>query len=330
VADVMARRLESPLDSMLRLTDANGKELAFNDDYDDKGDGLHTHHADSYLRFTLPADGAYYVFLGDAQGQGGPEYAYRLRLGTPRPDFALRVVPSTVSVRGGMAVPLTVYALRQDGCTNTISVVLKGAPPGFALSGAELTPGHDQARITLTAPTSGAERVFKLVLEGRSFVQSKTVVHPVVPADDKMQAFLYRHLVPSEEMELTVLDRPQLAVALKILDPMPVKIPAGGTARVRVRVPARAVNNYQLELSDPPPGIALLEVAPGDGETTLSFHCDAAKLKSGTTGNLIVNIVAKRSRPNGGGKGRGNQAQFVIGALPAIPFEIAPAQIAAK
>ena len=42
VAEVLARRLNSPLDSVLKLTDAAGKQLAFNDDYEDKGEGLET------------------------------------------------------------------------------------------------------------------------------------------------------------------------------------------------------------------------------------------------------------------------------------------------
>ena len=37
VADVDARKLDSPLDSVLKLTDADGRQLAFNDDYGDKG-----------------------------------------------------------------------------------------------------------------------------------------------------------------------------------------------------------------------------------------------------------------------------------------------------
>ena len=108
-----------------------GKQLAFNDDFEDKGAGLQTQYADSYFRATLPADGAYYLYLGDAQHQGGPDYAYRLRLSPPRPDFALRVVPSSLTVRGGMAVPLTVYALRRDGFSNEITLALKDAPAGF-------------------------------------------------------------------------------------------------------------------------------------------------------------------------------------------------------
>ena len=107
---------------MLRLTDASGKQLAFNDDYEDKGAGLQTQYADSYLRLKLPASGFYYIYVGDAQQQGGPEYAYRLRISHPRPDFALRIVPSSLSVRGGMSLPFTVYALRRDGFSNAITL----------------------------------------------------------------------------------------------------------------------------------------------------------------------------------------------------------------
>ena len=99
VAEVSARRLDSPLDSVLKLTDAAGKLLAFNDDHVDAEAGVNTHDADSYLMAKLPADGTYYVHLGDTARHGGEEYAYRLRISGPRPDFALRVVPSSVSLR---------------------------------------------------------------------------------------------------------------------------------------------------------------------------------------------------------------------------------------
>jgi hypothetical protein len=42
VIEVLARRLHSPLDSLIRLKDANGKTLAWNDDCEDKESGLMT------------------------------------------------------------------------------------------------------------------------------------------------------------------------------------------------------------------------------------------------------------------------------------------------
>ena len=50
-------------------------------------------------RSKLPADGTYYVHIGDTARNGGEEYAYRLRISAPRPDFALRVVPSSIGLR---------------------------------------------------------------------------------------------------------------------------------------------------------------------------------------------------------------------------------------
>ncbi len=132
VAEVTVRRLDSPLDSLLRVTDASGKVLAFNDDHEDAGAGTNTHHADSYLMVTLPADGKYFVHLTDTARTGGDEYAYRLRISAPQPDFALRVVPSSVTLRGKGTATVSVYAIRKDGFTGEIKLSLKDPPEGFS------------------------------------------------------------------------------------------------------------------------------------------------------------------------------------------------------
>ena len=93
VAEVYARRLGSPLDSFLKVTGADGKIIALNDDHYDAASGLNTDHADSYLMVKLPADGKYFIHLGDTRRQAGKEYAYRLRVSHPLPDFALRTDP---------------------------------------------------------------------------------------------------------------------------------------------------------------------------------------------------------------------------------------------
>lgn len=203
VAEVLARRLDSPLDSLVRLTDSSGRQLAINDDFEDKGSGLNTHHADSYLRTNLPANGSYFIYLSDAQGQGGPDFTYRLRLSEPRPDFALRVVPSSLTVRAGRGVPLTVFALRHDGFTNAISLVLTD-PQGFALGGARIPAGQDKAQVILKAPPQPAEHPVPLTIVGQAAIGGKSVRHAAVPSEDMMQAFAYRHLVPSQQLVVLV------------------------------------------------------------------------------------------------------------------------------
>ena len=331
VAEVYARRLDSSLDSVLKLTDDAGNQLAFNDDNEDKGAGLNTHYADSWLRATLAAKGTYYIHIGDPQHQGGPEYGYRLRISAPRPDFALRVAPSSVNVRGGATVALTVYALRRDGFSSEIALALKDAPPGFALAGAEVPANQDQVRLTLSAPPTPTQAPISLSIEGRATIQGRQVVHPAVPAEDMMQAFAYRHLVPAKELEVAVSGRFMGRGGLKILSSAPVKIPAGGTALVRISTPSGGfANRFQLELSEPPEGITLAKVSPADDVIEIELHSNAAKAKAGLKGNLIVNIFPGEGF--GGpkkAKKQNNQRRSMVGTLPAIPFEVvAPNQTA--
>jgi hypothetical protein len=324
VAEVTARRLDSPLDSVLRLTDAAGTQLAFNDDYEDKGSGLNTHHADSYLRATLPADGTYFVRLGDVQRQGGPEYAYRLRLSAPRPDFELRVVPASLGIRGGASLPLTAHVLRRDGFTNAVTLALKDAPPGFKLSGAQVTTNQDQLRFTLTAPAADSNDLVRLTLEGRAKIAGREIVHPAVPAEDMMQAFAYRHLVPAKELAVAVSGRWAQWAAVRILSSTPVKIPAGGTNRVRVGMPPETPRGrVELELSDPPEGLTIKEVVPaGAWATEIVLQCDAEKAKPGLKGNLIINAFPPRAGQPGRPIRAANQRRIPLTTLPAIPFEI--------
>jgi hypothetical protein len=207
VAEVYARRLDSPLDSVLKLTDATGQQLAANDDHEDKGAGLTTHHADSLLATSLPTNGTYYLHIGDAQNKGGLDYGYRLRISPPRPDFELRVVPSSINVRTGATAALTVYALRKDGFSDDITLTLKDAPSGFTLTGGRVPAGQDQAKLTLRVPPMPTTEPVSLHLEGRAVIQGREIVRPAIPAEDMMQAFFYRHLVPAKDLKVAVIGR---------------------------------------------------------------------------------------------------------------------------
>lgn len=321
VAEILARRLESPLDSLLKLFDASGKQIAVNDDTEDKASGLNTHHADSYLRITLPADGAYCLQLGDTQRKGGLEYAYRLRLSAPQPDFALRLVPSTVSLRAGGSVSLTAFAVRRDGFTNEITLALSNPPAGFKLSGARIPAGAEQVKFTLTAPLNNLATPATLAFEGRAMIRGQSVTRPVAPADDLMQAFAYHHLVVADQFRAAVGGRFAPRTAIRVLSATPLKIPVGGTARVRFEIPpGRFVDKLQLELLDPPEGLSVQGYSVARDIAELTLQSDGVKSKPGQKGNLVVNVFA--ARPNDAkakapaGKQRGPMA-----TLPAVPFE---------
>ncbi len=316
VAEIFARRLGSPLDSTVTLTDSAGMQVAFNDDNEDRGAGLTTHHADSRLAAKLPADGAYFLRVADTQHEGGPDHSYRLRVSAPRPDFELRVVPSSISGRAGANVPLTVHALRRDGFAGPIAIALKDAPDGFKLGGGTLAGDKDQAKLTLTLPQD-LEEPAKIELEGRATIAGGEVTHRAVPAEDMQQAFAYHHFVPAKELMVAVAGHFSKSGSVKIVSDLPVKIPIGGSARVRITADiGEKAGALQIELSDPPAGIAVKSVATSPEGVEIELQSEAGKVIVGEKGNLVVQAFAMRS----GAKGKARRVS--LGALPVIQFEI--------
>ena len=206
VAEVHARRLWSPMDSFVKVTAADGKVIALNDDHYDAGAGWNTDHADSYLMVKLPADGKYYVHIGDTRRQGGKQYAYRLRMSEPQPDFALRVVPSRIGIRSKSSAAVTVFALRKDGYDGPITVRFKDLPPGFESSGVTLPAGKDTVNLGLKTTLAEMGNPVNLTVIGVAKVGDREIVREAVPAEDRMQAFLWRHLLPADDLLAGVFD----------------------------------------------------------------------------------------------------------------------------
>ena len=319
VAEVRARRLGSPLDSVLKLTDANGKILAYNDDWEDKGEGLLTQHADSMIQVTLPANGTYYVYLGDAQSQASSAHAYRLRVSAPHPDFELRVTPCSINARPGSTLAITVYAVRKDGFSGDINLFLTYSPTDFALDGAKVPANQDVVRVTLQVPSTVRPKPVNLVVEGRAVIDGRKVVRVATPAEEMTQAFIYHHLVPAKDLMVTVSGQARPRFPARVLNNGPIKIPAGGTAQVHIAIPqAASANKFQLVLSDPPEGITLKKAVVNKDGAILLLHADGEKVRPGFRANLIVEAYPESAKgPGGAGK-----AQLSLGTLPAIPFQI--------
>jgi hypothetical protein len=68
---VLAREFRSPLDPVLSIRDAKGKNLANNDDQGGP---------DSVLQWTAPEEGEYFAVVRDQLQRGGPDFTYRLEV----------------------------------------------------------------------------------------------------------------------------------------------------------------------------------------------------------------------------------------------------------
>ncbi|MEI6561701.1 MAG: DVUA0089 family protein [Verrucomicrobiota bacterium] len=324
VAEVVARRLNSPLDSFLKITDETGLQIAFNDDRDDKGSGLITHQADSYLTFTALASGRYFLTLGDAQHMGGADYSYRLRISPPQPDFAVRLVPSSLNAQPGATVPVTVYALRKDGFLGDITLAFKDAPKGFLLQGGCIPGGQNKVRATVTFPPTAIARPVPLEMESRAVVDGRETVRPVVPADDMLQAFIYHHLVPATAM-YAASGGGFLRGAFPRVPTEPVVLVPGGVSPIVIDPLGRAPQNtdeLKLQLSDPPEGFSVEGVSVTPAGLTVSVRT-SAKAKPGLRGNLLFEAFMERTPPPGKDGKKGEKNRWPIGLLPAIPFKVA-------
>jgi hypothetical protein len=154
----------------------------------------------------LPADGPFFVHIGDTAQQGGPEYGYRLRLSAPQPDFDLRVVPSSLSLRAKSTATLTIYAMRKDGFAGPIKLGLKDPPPGFSASPLTLSGTQTVARLTLKTSLLATQDPVTLSIFGAARIGGRDITRQAVPAEDRMQAFLWRHLVPAQDLKVVVFD----------------------------------------------------------------------------------------------------------------------------
>ncbi len=330
VAEVTARRLNSPLDSLIRLTDATGETLAWNDDRMEKdghlhlGPGLLTHHADSYLIATLPADGPWFVTIGDAENHGGDAFSYRLRLSAPRPDFELRVTPSAILAPPNGHIPLEVFALRNDGFDGPIVFSLENAPEGASIEGGTIPPGAHRIKLTLHLPPSLPPGPVPLRLVGHAKAGDRTITRTAIPADDTMQAFLWRHLLPADTWLVLAGTKNMRRPTIRLLDSEPIRIPPGGSAEIRVALPEWiAKRDFEFVLSRAPEGLTLSPPRIIDGprkpERTLVFRISAAAKNPapGTAGNLIIQAFGTRKSKNGKPANR-----WPVGYLPAIPFNI--------
>lgn len=334
VAEVYARRLHSPADCALRVSDSAGNVLGHNDDHDDRAFALVTHQADPYLWLILPADDIYTVRVVDAQRKGGAANAYRLHLRPPQPDFSLRATPCSLSMPGRRPARLTVHALRKDGFAGAIDLRLRQAPEGFTLSATTIGPGKDSVEITLSGPRDVPFGVHPVGLEGVARIEGVEVIRPVVAAEEMMQAFAYWHLVPQEELlaavtgsrSVPVVWRPRVEGIWWEQD-APIRVPLGGTVQALLQAAEALPNGDQTPLSDVSFGLAagvrgvtLRGASPVPGGVALTLKADGVIAREGDAAHLIVEVFA----PEGEGP-EASRKRVSLGVLPAVPCEVVKA-----
>ena len=102
--EVVARRLGSALDPVVRLLAANGREIAYSDDEP----GL---SGDSRFAVQIPDDGIYFLEVRDIQYAGSVGHRYRLRVG----NFPLVALPYPLGAKRGTTAKVSFIGPSTDG-----------------------------------------------------------------------------------------------------------------------------------------------------------------------------------------------------------------------
>lgn len=128
--EVVARRLGSALDPMLRVLDMQGKELAYSDDAPGLG-------GDSRLVYTFKAAGEHLVEVRDIRFQGGANFTYRLRIG----DFPCVTTPYPLGIKKGGPAQLAFAGSRLDGAAPLTITIPNENPANWVNVGIKLPNG---------------------------------------------------------------------------------------------------------------------------------------------------------------------------------------------
>jgi len=210
---------------------------------DDGGPG---YGKDSRLRFTAPADGEYVVRLRDVRGLHGEDYAYRLTVRAPVPDFRLSVDPRNPNVPVGGRIPVTVTALRLDDFDGPIEVEIEDLPAGLSATRGTIEPGRVSTTVLLSANENAhLDRAVPLRVSGKAKDGARQLAHWANP-EDKMKL-------------VALMPKPDITMEAKTRE---VVLEPGKTATVEVEI--RRNNNFggrvPIEVYNLPPTVIVANV----------------------------------------------------------------------
>ncbi len=274
---VYGRRLRSPIDSVLSIADAKGKQIASNDD---------SGFPDSYLRWKAPADGEFVIGVRDQLGRGGPTYTYRVEVTAPEPRVSLalpEMVQNSNQERRAISVPknnryATLVRVKKADVGGDLQLSASDLPAGVAISGDFIDKSTDSVPVVFEA---GAEavpgaRYFKLEAKSSERPEAKSrVAQDIDVAENGNQASYYS--VVEDKLVAAVTD--EIPVKLNLVAP---KGPVLQGGSLNLQVVAERSGDFKgpiaLALLYSPPGIGTAgtaQIAEGKNDFSIPVSANA-------------------------------------------------------
>ncbi|MFM9960359.1 MAG: hypothetical protein ACKV2Q_03940 [Planctomycetaceae bacterium] len=162
--EVKARRLQSELDSTIRIVNATGATIAENDDLRLGKRGSQ----DSWIEsLSIPADGKYVLEIRDMHLRGGEHFLYAIEVTQARPYFSLYADTDKTNLSPGVHGVMWVKVERKNGFTGAVQLHVDGLPAGItAECGRILSDKGTDGCIVFKATPEAGRIVAPLVIRG--------------------------------------------------------------------------------------------------------------------------------------------------------------------
>jgi hypothetical protein len=230
------------------------------------------------------------------------------------------VTPSALNARRRQTMAIEVFALRTGGFDGPIDLELVDAPKGYELHGARIPAGVNRIHLTLTTPTKFKEMIQSLSMRGAASIGGEVVTRRARPADDTMQAFLWTHLVCTEQWLVHMDKRGWGGPNWTVKTPLPLKIQPGTEVKLELQADRPANRGkVMMELADAPKGLSIAGLKVEGKDAVVTFRADK-DIQPGLATNLLIEVSMDRTFKR---KDRPEVTRNIpLGVLPAIPFAV--------
>ncbi len=314
--EVKARRLQSELDSTIRILNDKGATLAENDDLRLGKRGS----SDSWIEnWSAPADGRYVLEIRDMHLRGGEAFVYAIEVTPARPYFNLYADTDKTNFSLGVNGVAWVKVERKNGFTGAVQLHVDGLPAGVTAECGRILPDKGTDGCIIFKATTDAGRAFApIVIRGTAVHaqadgQMTELAATAVPYQETYNPGGGRNHWPVDQHVVAVIPPHDIrAIKLSAAD---IVLKPGESKTIDVtidRAPDFKANvtldvtmtHLSLFADTLPPGVTLdgnksktlLSNGATQGTITLIASKDAAPIERqliGLTANISLNFVVK-------------------------------------
>ena len=296
VFETVSRPLGSPADLFMTIQNAQGQEVASNDD---------TGKDDARIDFKVPADGDYTIGVWELNNRSGAEFVYRIRAVPFQAGFKLlarqldaqKTSIDKMDVPQGSAAMLLVRPVRVE-YSGPIVISVEGLPAGLSASSSVIGAGQADTVITVTAAEGAALGGAQVRIVGSADINGKKAVEYADCSEMLSVALASLPWPPrnlTNRLALSVTEKPFFTLEAK-LDPGAPGLGRGTT--LPITITAKRADDFKdpitLALQGLPPNVDLGNKPIEKDQTQVQITLTSKNNAPLGTHSLVITGTGKR------------------------------------